>query len=816
MSKSIWIFLLSVVVIIAAIVGIRFWYYNGANIDYVYAPPNRPLPAAQIETAATTSRLEAVDNPSVSRGVVVVDFSHDNALFVEELNVLFSKIVGRGFSYELVPPAAEDEENLLVDKLRYAQAVILPLPRATYSVDEVAALERFVAKGGRVLIIGDPTRTIAVDGLNSIAGSFEIIFPNDYLYSLDHNDNNYRNVIYTNFKDSPITAGLAEGDKIIFYSGSSVNAPGHEIVLGDETTFSSVSEGGRTVAAAALTTGDQVLALGDLTFFTEPYSAVEKNGTLINSIADFLTGGKRSYELADFPYFLSPNIDIVFENSLVFNSQFNDAVKLKESLEQLDRQVTFTDQIGSEHDVIFIGRFDDTKMVDDYLAQAQIAILGPDDKPMPANTEPEPAEPVAAESPTEASPTAESPTEESSTEASPTEESSTEESPTEASPTEESQESERISLVSDEPPGPEDRFIDGRIQVAGVGDLERGGASLFSLQQENERNVLIMLSDSPDANADAFQILFDDELAQCIVNASLAVCQTQEPGGELGPSLRSSRIDNILIVSDDDGRARADARTSLVEYNNVLSSTYKLDSWVTSEQDSPDVDQLLEYDAIIWTTGDYWDDSIAEEDVALLMKYIELGGNLIMSGASIAFDWDHTDFLQKVAHADYLDFAEQTDLELLLPDHPIAKDFAEGAVITLLAPPSGELLEPDVVSHTADSRVIFQRGPASLQAGAAAVIAYEDSRSKIAYFAFPVYLLPPAEQAQLINNTVDWFTKKPLDLPSEDDYLPYDSDGQTDDTQTEEQPTDDQQGEENGADDGEQDNNGDGEGNGQS
>ncbi len=805
MSKSIWLFLVVVVVIVAAIVGVRFWYYNGANIDYVYSPPQRPLPPAQIDAAATTSRLEAVDNPAVSRGVVVIDFAHDNALFVEELNVLFSKIVGRGFSYELLlPPATEEDEaadesaneNLLVDKLRYADSLILPLPRTTYSPDEVTAIERFVEKGGRVLIIGDPTRTIAVDGLNSVAGSFNIIFPNDYLYSLDHNDNNYRNVIYTNFKDSPVTAGLAEGDKIIFYSGSSVNAPGHEIVLGDETTFSSVSEGGRTVAAAALTTNDQVLALGDLTFFTEPYSAVEKNGALINNIADFLTGGQRSYELADFPYFLNPNIDIVFDNSLVFNSQFDDAVKLKEHLEQLDRKVNFTDQIGQENDVIFIGRFADTKMVDDYLAQARIAILGPDDEPIQANTEPEPAEPVAEESPTEESPA--------------------EENPTEESPTKESQESERISLVSDEPPGPEDRFIDGRIQVAGVGDLERGGATLFSLQQEAGRNVLIMLSDSPDANADAFQILFDDELAQCIVNAALAVCQTQEPGGELSPSLRSSRIDNILIVSDDDGRARADARTSLVEYNNVLSSTYKLDSWVTSEQGSPDVDQLVEYDAIIWTTGDYWDDSIAEEDVALLMKYIELGGNLILSGASIAFDWDHTDFLKKVAHADYLDFAEQKDLELVLPDHPIAKDFEPGAIITFLPTPSGEILEPDVVSHTADSRVIFQRGPTSLQAGAASVIAYEDTRSKIAYFAFPVYLLPLEEQAQLINNTVDWFTKKPLDLPSEDDYQPYDSDGQTDDTQTEEPPADNQQGGENGAGDGEQDNNGSGDGNGQS
>ena len=83
-----------------------------------------------------------------------------------------------------------------------------------------------------------------VDALNSIAGVFEIIYVNDYLYNLDpdFNDNNYRNVVYANFNDSPLTEGLDEADKVVFYSGGSVNSPEHEIILGNETTFSSISE----------------------------------------------------------------------------------------------------------------------------------------------------------------------------------------------------------------------------------------------------------------------------------------------------------------------------------------------------------------------------------------------------------------------------------------------------------------------------------------------------------------------------------------------------------------------------------------------
>jgi trehalose utilization protein len=240
-----------------------------------------------------------------------------------------------------------------------------------------------------------------------------------------------------------------------------------------------------------------------------------------------------------------------------------------------------------------------------------------------------------------------------------------------------------------------------------------------------------------------------------------------------------------------------DDKTSLLEYNNALSGTYKITPWVTSEDGSLTLAELQEYDAIIWTTGDYWDDSIGDKDAQLLAKYVEAGGNLILSGASIAFDWDHTEFLSTVVHADYITFAEQEDLEPVLPDHAIAKGFEEDAVITFIDTPSGETLEPDVVSHTVDARVVMQRGPVSEEAGAPAVIAYEDDRSKVAYFAFPVYLLALEDADRLVNNTVNWFTRKPLDLPDEDDFEPYgdvDSGGEDEEESEEEPAAEDEEG----------------------
>ena len=68
--------------------------------------------------------------------------------------------------------------------------------------------------------------------------------------------------------------------------------------------------------------------------------------------------------------------------------------------------------------------------------------------------------------------------------------------------------------------------------------------------------MLIILSDTPKTNADAFELLFENKLSDCRLSDTIAVCQTQEPDGQLPPSLRSKRINKVLIVSGDSGRPR--------------------------------------------------------------------------------------------------------------------------------------------------------------------------------------------------------------------------------------------------------------------
>ena len=103
MRRLIWI--IPLVVILAVVIG-RLFYYSNFGSSYTSRSPE--LPETNFEAFAKSARLEAVDNPTVSKGVVAVDYTHSNALFIEELNVLFSKIVSRGFKYEIIlSPSAE-------------------------------------------------------------------------------------------------------------------------------------------------------------------------------------------------------------------------------------------------------------------------------------------------------------------------------------------------------------------------------------------------------------------------------------------------------------------------------------------------------------------------------------------------------------------------------------------------------------------------------------------------------------------------------------------------------------------------------------
>ncbi len=125
--------------------------------------------------------------------------------------------------------AAED----LAGRLRYAQALVIISPGASFTATEVQTIQAFVDKGGRLLLVGDPTRFgVLMDEygdyagldsdathLNSLAAQFDLVFQPDYLYNTAEYEGNYRNIRLTEMASQPLTGGL---EQVVFYAAHSL------------------------------------------------------------------------------------------------------------------------------------------------------------------------------------------------------------------------------------------------------------------------------------------------------------------------------------------------------------------------------------------------------------------------------------------------------------------------------------------------------------------------------------------------------------------------------------------------------------------
>jgi hypothetical protein len=196
----VFIFLLLLTVPLA----VRYLYFYSFDrperpVPQVYDPANVP---GLVPTPAST---DFTDSPEVGHGLVLLDQSHNNDFTLAEISYLDSRLAARG--YELIPFNGGD----LAGALRPVNALIVITPLEAFSLDEVRIVTGFVEKGGRLLMIGDPTRflfgfeedafsfTVTIDNdeipLNSLANAFDVIYQGDYLYNTTESEGNYRNII---------------------------------------------------------------------------------------------------------------------------------------------------------------------------------------------------------------------------------------------------------------------------------------------------------------------------------------------------------------------------------------------------------------------------------------------------------------------------------------------------------------------------------------------------------------------------------------------------------------------------------------------
>jgi hypothetical protein len=178
-----------------------------------------------------------------------------------------------------------EDPGALDAKLEKAKAFVVISPRKTYTEEEIASVKDFVDRGGKVLLIMDPTRTYA-EYVNPLAAEFGIFYAGGYLYDVEANYGNYRYIFGDPSGDNNITRDVR---RLVFYTAAMIYPQRLGIVLTLNSTCWSESEMAGEYPVMVVLPEKGVVAIGDQTFLTEPYITAEDNAKLVSNIVEFLT-----------------------------------------------------------------------------------------------------------------------------------------------------------------------------------------------------------------------------------------------------------------------------------------------------------------------------------------------------------------------------------------------------------------------------------------------------------------------------------------------------------------------------------------------
>ena len=346
-----------------------FIYYRGT-----YDPPATPDLQFEEITTPLSAYTIFTEQPEVRSGLLVIDGAHNNDFSQNEIVSLLSSLANRGITVDIMgEPSlfggfqrvdASERFAMLESKLRQAGSLVVIAPGEPYSKAERGLVRRFVEKGGRLLLIGDPTRS---QQINTLSEEFGLSFQPGFLYNQVENDLNHRNIFVRDFFPDPVTEGLVE---VVFYTAGAIRSAGPALAYTDGNTFSTIVEGVEPFYPLAKANQDNVLAVGDLTFMVPPQNAILDNNRLIANIAEFLASSGRGFELSDFPYFFDGAADIILGRPSLL--ELGAGMRRTLSKFQIDAEVRNSESPGK--DLIFLGLYDDAVQVERYLSFAGIQV----------------------------------------------------------------------------------------------------------------------------------------------------------------------------------------------------------------------------------------------------------------------------------------------------------------------------------------------------------------------------------------------------------------------------------------------------------
>lgn len=244
-------------------------------------------------------------------GVVLVDMAHRNRMSQAEIQPLLAGITAAGYEIDLLESTDDFDRSLT-----RADAFVVIDPGAGYSDTEVNRVETFVDRGGRLLLVGEPT-TLEIVGsvllergnqLTSLSSRFGFEFGEAHLFNMAHNDGNHQNVFAEPVVDNELTEAVS---RTAFYAATSITVrEGRTLLVAEPETRSSRTDATGTYPVAAV--NGNVLAIADGTFLRRGNFNVVDNEELVGNVVRFLVSGEKRQTLAGYPSIVSSDPTVHF------------------------------------------------------------------------------------------------------------------------------------------------------------------------------------------------------------------------------------------------------------------------------------------------------------------------------------------------------------------------------------------------------------------------------------------------------------------------------------------------------------------------
>lgn len=293
---SLGLFVATVVLIVGLTAGLSVVLQPGPPAVDTTAPPTYDTTAAMIEPLPATGTVTL--DVDAEGTVVVFDEAHANRYDHDAIHAMTAALTIAGADVRF-----HDGETDLEDVLADADAYVVIDPARQHSAADVETVVAFVDEGGRLVMIGEPTRTTVANqivathhsALGSLAGRFGMSFGTEYLYATTERDGTFRNIVVT--ATDAGTAGVSSFEQVdrgVMYTATHVAAADGDayVVAGDGVVR---SQGDREPREYAVVHVDgSVMGVGDATFVRGERAVVADNEHLIAGILEFMVADDAS------------------------------------------------------------------------------------------------------------------------------------------------------------------------------------------------------------------------------------------------------------------------------------------------------------------------------------------------------------------------------------------------------------------------------------------------------------------------------------------------------------------------------------------